>query len=611
MKLMWMALSLLMSVGKAANVSTNLSSSSTVLRASSSTDQTNMDGIATEQGSSNRLPKRFYGNVPDTGIVEVCGKAGNVFRNTSLPSLTVNMKTEFWIVFMFKEDLRDFKSTNDTTYGFYMETKSNGVPEKIDFRMRGKALTDCFDLDLTTKNYVPKYSENRTMAYKNFYLYPDSDGSYHKFAIVFKKNVTIHTLKLYYSDVPREITNVVMNSLEDRDMFITEDNVYDGADKDYEEKSDLTGNSLDLEMNYGDSISEDTIRTQFLDAYSFSKVQNIYFTDPDGYFRIGKKAPLEKTYPLTMRIRYTTGNDTLIRLNIKIVDKKAPEVFPLYQLPINLNTSYDSLKDNAVFARTHFFIQDNYDTDVNIRVEDYRGNQLLGDNICDIAARIRATDSHQNETVYSFSLNAYDAVGPKINQSVSEVSTTPEEKLSIEDLLSYFYAEDEIEGIVNVSIYNDEYTTNYDKIGDYKFVVSAKDSKENMSIATMIVKVREKESSYWTGYQTDFTFTYGSIPPIEEIMESLIRQTILPETEYTGWEQLSGETYDNTLTIGLHEIEIRFYPEEGEPIDVLLSIKVIEAENEAETEEELSWWAKFCKWWIDLWAAIVRFFTGK
>lgn len=583
------------------------------IKRASITDTVNTDGIVTEQGKDNMLPRRYYGNLPGTGVVEVGGKAGNIFRENTLPSLNVKLPCDFWMVFIFKDDLREMKSEKECTFGFYTETKSNGVPEKIDFRMRGKALTDLFDYDTSTKKYLPKYSENRTMAYRNFFLYPDDDGSYHKFAIVFKNNVRFDSFHLYYDDEEHEIENVVLNSLPERDMFISKDNVYQGSDKDYEEKILVEKTkSLSLKVNYGDYVPKDYIIENLPKLYGKMKtIQKYEIDDADSYFEKGKNPSLNSTYRLNAKLYYSSSDSVSINLTLTIADEKEPEIIPLYQLPTKVKASYDTLKDDRNFVLNHFFVQDNYDPNPKIELVNWKKEKIEGNQIFYGACYVKATDSNQNTTFYIFNLESYDAVGPKISQSVKEVTTTMNRKIPEETLLSYFYAEDDIDGIVPVKIYRDDYSENYNRMGDYKFVVKAVDTKENTSIASLIVHVKDNEAPAWEGNSTSFTFTYGNIPPIEEIIESLKRQSILEDKEYTDWEQLSGETYNETLPIGLHEIEIRFYSEE-EYKDIYLSIKVIENENtEVIEEEELSFWERFCKWWADLWAKIVAFFTGK
>jgi len=94
---------------------------------------------------------------------------------------------------------------------------------------------------------------------------------------------------------------------------------------------------------------------------------------------------------------------------------------------------------------------------------------------------------------YHMYLNIYDDKKPII--IASNIITTVNNKLSVDDIKKYIYVEDEIDGeILDYELIDlDDYFNNYKKLGVYHFEISACDKSNNMESKIINITVNKKE----------------------------------------------------------------------------------------------------------------------
>ena len=77
-------------------------------------------------------------------------------------------------------------------------------------------------------------------------------------------------------------------------------------------------------------------------------------------------------------------------------------------------------------------------------------------------------------------------------------------------------------------------------------------------------------------------------------------------------EIVEGDPLDNTLPVGTHRMTLHLIGEDEEESFVSLTVEVVEKEAiEDPITHTMTFWERFCQFWIELWKKIVAFFTGK
>ena len=107
------------------------------------------------------------------------------------------------------------------------------------------------------------------------------------------------------------------------------------------------------------------------------------------------------------------------------------------------------------------------------------------------------------------------------------------------------------------------------------------------------------------------TVIAGEVPSLEDVVKALIRQNVLPNKVYTSMKIIEGEELDDSLPVGKHSMTLEVEDEDGQKEYVALTVEVVQKETiEDPLTHTLTFWEKFCQFWIDLWKKIVAFFTG-
>ncbi len=184
--------------------------------------------------------------------------------------------------------------------------------------------------------------------------------------------------------------------------------------------------------------------------------------------------------------------------------------------------------------------------------------------------------------------------------------------MSKQSILNLFSAVDEIDGTTEVVVTTDTYSDNYNKVGNYDFVVTSTDKSNNASTKAIKIYVSDNSGPVWFAKDAFLTVTQGKVPTLSEVAESLIRQGVVPNKTYVDVYETEGEKLNDSLVLGIHNIRLALEDEDNEVVEVALTVKVVE-EKDMNTEEviTLSWWQKFITWLKQIWENIVSFLKGK
>lgn len=562
--------------------------------------------MSVSTSTKNFLPRGFYGNHPDLGILEVGGTAGDPYGR-EIPPLSMSKSQRYLMVIRFEEGIKEFSDANylgRVGYVMEMETPEGTLIDDVRSKTQTTRLED-FYKKTTLGNY------NAPERGKNFDSLMIFFKEHNAFTVTFNYETDwkLKRFRFYYADVPATIDNVSLYT-EYYDTAEVANAIYSGPSCQGDYPSNVGKNPVyELESQYGTVFSKDYLREAFLARDSNMEDGHPTIEDPENYFVEGRTAPVGRKYQVFLTAEDDYGNKSIITLNITIVDKRAPSITSLEGDSVRV--SYDTDFQSKEFYDRYFLVHDNFSKDVDVQIELEDGAPIPEQEIGIFDTCLRATDEFGNESEYPFSLELIDDVPPIIECQANEVILPQGTKYSREKLLSLFAAYDEIDGDCDVLVEEDEYIGNEHTIGNYRFTVKAEDASGNVARKTIHVLVQDNEGPTFYVKESFLQVIQGEVPKLEEILHSLIRQGVIENRNYPVAEVIQGEEIDNDLSLGRHQITLRLVSEDGKEDYVHLTVEVVAKEKlDDNLVAKPTFWARFCQFWIDLWNQIVAFFTG-
>ena len=296
----------------------------------------------------------------------------------------------------------------------------------------------------------------------------------------------------------------------------------------------------------------------------------------------------------------SSNNKSTFTFRITLVDDVKPVISVI---DTTKEISYKTQLNDQVLLE-NFAISDNYSRgvkEVKIKNCDYSS---LGTFIGTFESDVEATDYSNNVTTINSSVEIVDDVAPVIT-GPDEVNLNANDPYSRERFLSLFTAVDEIDGEVEMYYVFDDYFENATKKGVYDVAIQAKDSHNNIVEFRIRVYVDDTDGPVF--YVKESTITTTSNKPLSpmKILESLVRQNVLPNKNYINAEIVEGDYgYKSKVEFGTYEIKLLATAEDGSSELVNVTINVIE-----ETQE-LNFWQKVLVFFKGIFDKISSFFKG-
>ncbi len=556
---------------------------------------------------ANLLPPGFYGNHPDMGVLEVGRTAGDPYGK-EVPTLSLPETNRYLLAVSFRESIRelsDAKYLGRVGYVLEVETPEGVLVDDVRSTESVLRIEDYFKKTPNGNYNSPSRGKSDLDSFAMF------DVELNAFVITFHYEVSwrVKSFRLYYSDVPATIENVALSVYDTNEETIASA-LYQGPSCQDGYLVNLGRNPIyELESQYGTVFSKDYLTRSFLARDANMEDVHPTIEDPDNYFAEGASAPLGRKFCVYLRAEDDYGNQSRITLNITVVDRRAPNILPLSGW--HVTSSYAADFRSIDFVRRHFIVEDNADEEVSVKVLQTNGEGIPKNEIGTFQARLVATDKSENESHRDFELELIDDVPPVLECKADEIVLSYGTRYSREKILSLFEAEDEIDGSCPVLVEEDEYLGNEDTIGSYRFTVRSSDLSGNVATKTIRILVQDNEGPTFYAKESFLQVVQGEVPTLEEIVRSLIRQEVLENRNYPTVEIVQGEAIDRHLSLGLHQFTLRLVDQEGREEYVHLSIEVVPKEQMDDiAPAKLTFWARFCQFWIDLWNQIVAFFTG-
>lgn len=566
----------------------------------------------------NVLPIGYHGAYPDTGIYEIGGYCGDSFSSKAKPfdlGITNSSGQAVSFTIAFSSNPLSFPINNAfIPLGFEVSIKTNsGNDEFIDRTIKAFKLSEIFNK--SASGYYLMGSVGRTSGYIytpanimgiNINLYPGEKVNYVRFI---------------YGEIPHDVINASIFLQAGDDLSIGGLASYSGSDCSRTQYTKNIGSNAEYNLisQYGTVYSKDYLMSKFIvkDDYDDINEHVSEYLDPDDYFNTGYKAAIGTKFDVTFYKDDSSGNRGTIVFHFTVKDKLAPVITKIKDE--KLQVSYTTVFDND-FIYKNFYVIDNLDNDnCKVTLTDIDGN-VISNNLGNKSLLLTAEDSSGNVSKYEFEVELIDDIPPVINCKHDELTLSPTNVITSQSLLNMFECVDEIDGEIKLSIKENTYSENASTMGQYVFTVSASDNSGNYSEKSIDIYVSDLDAPIFFAKQSFLTFAQGQVPDENVIIQSLIRQEVLPDKNYVSSELVEGYEITNDLEVGEYYSTIQYFADDNSSEIADLTIEIVEKKNlgvydaiesvDDLEEEELSFWAKFCKFWIDLWNSIVSFFTG-
>lgn len=553
----------------------------------------------------NNLPPGFYGNHPDQGVLEIGGTAGNPLGE-KIPEMTLTGGTRQMLTIRFEEGITALKDAG------FLGRVGYSIAIRTD---EGVKTEEVFSSDLRLDDFFQKqangdYKCPRRGTEFNSYMMFDADENAFSLTFDYQKEYKLVSIRFYYSDVPAKLDNVSLyaNVYPQSEIFSA---VYNGDSCTGSYTRNVGRNPVyELNSQFGTIFSKDFLVRSFI-ARDENLKEAIHpeIEDPDNYFEYGDKADVGESFVVYLRASDPSGNVSKVTLHMTVVDSRGPNI--VLKSPDAIEASYASDFASSDFIDSHFIVRDNYDANPVCQVLLEDGSPIPEKEIGSFPARLVASDSFGNETSKAFELNLIDDVPPVIDVQGEELVLRQDLTYSREKLLSLFTAYDEIDGDLDVIVTEDTYLGHEKEIGEYVFAVKATDSSGNVAEKKLTIRVEDSEGPTFYVRESFLTVIAGEVPSLEDVVKALIRQNVLPNKVYTSMKIIEGEELDDSLPVGKHSMTLEVEDEDGQKEYVALTVEVVQKETiEDPLTHTLTFWEKFCQFWIDLWKKIVAFFTG-
>lgn len=562
----------------------------------------------------NFLPKGFWGNYPDLGIAEIGGKAGDV-NGYDVPELSWAKTGRFSACLLLDRPLDSFpESSYLTSFGYELSVYIPGEGDEVStVLVEGTSFADAF-AKTTDDSFTLQYpgtilpATNPVATYWN-----DNEGESYAFLLTFYmgEGYKFNYLKVYYGDTPVRILNA---SISDSIGLPTD---Y-GKDEYTENDCSFTSHMVrvgthpvyNLKSQYGSVYSQDYLLSCFMakDDFDGEESHITIIEDPENYFSYGAEAAIGSKFTIYLYAYDKAENSSYVTINLTIADTRPPRIEKRSE---EIITSYKTDFSSDEFLNESFSISDNYFGKLTSEVTLENGEAIPSQTVGDFDSLLTVTDYFGNTSKEAFKLKIIDDIAPEITAEQDELIISPTKVISEAYIENLFSAYDEIDGDIEVTLETNEYTGHEDEIGTYKVVATAVDEAGNTASKTLNIIVQDDEGPVFYAKESFLTVTEGDVPSLDEVTESLIRQSVIPNRNYITKEIVEGLPLDNDLPVGLHNLTLHLIADDESEEFVQLSVKVVEAKDIGVQDASLSIWDRIVQFFITLWEKIVAFFTGQ
>lgn len=224
-------------------------------------------------------------------------------------------------------------------------------------------------------------------------------------------------------------------------------------------------------------------------------VMEVSFTSPLGaeFLSLDFSVRIESQPPLSSDELYEAfviyeGADELYFFDYEGPDEQNEVVYEnmhaFYRTPVDAPISLSTIKS---LLKAKDYIDGDVSEKIEILEDTYSPNM---DKLGTYQATFSVSDRSGNRSDFRIYIEIYDDVPPVISGN-NHFLTSPGELISESEIKALLTAEDNYDHDVEITAVEDEYTPNYQKLGSYKMVFSARDSSGNESTFPVTVEVKD------------------------------------------------------------------------------------------------------------------------
>ena len=310
--------------------------------------------------------------------------------------------------------------------------------------------------------------------------------------------------------------------------------------------------------------------------------QNGIYDDGDliCYFRDDDEInPDDFIYPSTpgnyfIKLMGSDYSDNYAYLTIMILVKDIAE--PVISGQSNYQQSYTK-KLNIVTLKNGLTVTDNYDSDLQIVLEsdNYSSNynRLGSYNVV-----FSATDSSGNKGIFNININVIDDVAPVFTGPTS-IMKAKSEVLTVDDIKDMLTANDFIDGEVEITVKEDNYSGKGNRVGTYKIIFQAKDSAGNTGLHEVEITVSDDIPPVFYVDNYFITVEQSLILTREDIIAILQASGQLNIQATTNIQFLLNEYEGNETVVGIYGITVKASSADGSGQVFNLAVQVVEDEE--------------------------------
>lgn len=259
---------------------------------------------------------------------------------------------------------------------------------------------------------------------------------------------------------------------------------------DYDPPEIQGDNQIDVSFGYSPSLDEIKSLYDVIDNVDQLSSDDITIKDQGGYSETSEIG----TYEIVLSVADLSGNETNKTITIKVEDQKAPVI--LGPLNLTIYTSDDPYTNSYIINQ--FSVSDNYDTDLEILIEEdnYLQSQIEGI----YTMTLKAIDHSGNKTELEIKIHVIENRGPTIEISNPIIEISTQELLTTSDIDKYLKNElaQQNSLIKNVSITYNEYENHHKQPGSY-YVYYDYELNDEIYESRILINVSEEKSifDYW------------------------------------------------------------------------------------------------------------------
>lgn len=289
-----------------------------------------------------------------------------------------------------------------------------------------------------------------------------------------------------------------------------------------------------------------------------------------------------------------SGNYAYLTVMILVKDITEPVISGQsnYQQSYTKKLNIDTIKNGLT-------VTDNYDSVLQIVLDsdNYSSNynRLGFYNVV-----FSATDSSGNKGTFTVNINVVDDVAPVFSGPAS-VLKGKSEVLTVDDIKDMLTANDFIDGEVEITVKEDNYSGKGNRVGTYKIIFQAIDSAGNIGLHEVEITVSDNIPPVFYVDNYFITVEQSLILTREDIIAILQASGQLNIQSSTNIQFLLNEYEGNETVVGIYGITVKASSVDGSGQIFNLAVQVVEDEEGTVVRPGDPWYKQIGGWFVKAW----------